>query len=134
MFKRNYVISISLCVALTNAFAAQWDEIESAEAQGRFSGLHVYIDKGTIVRDGDLASAWYRFTQSGGSGQQYNSTFDCKRRVSKTNEAFFLQPDGSRSKYGIPFSADFTAIPPETVSSVVLKALCSRKWYEVWKP
>lgn len=125
--------AIILLVSSTCVMAAQWEEIDSGEAANSRLGLKISVDKESLIRDGDNVSIWFRFTEYGGSGQQYYSSFDCKRRMS-SSEGFFLNPDGSRSRYKIDTKPGYGPIPPESPSAIVFKVACSKKWFEIWKP
>jgi hypothetical protein len=118
---------------VTFAIAADWVPLSGGHISSPQGSLNLKIDKESIVRDSDTVTLWFQMWWGpGGTVQQYNSTFDCKRRQSNTNYSFqFAMNDPSRRYEGSP--SGFTPVAPSSASEVVFNAICSKKWYELWK-
>jgi hypothetical protein len=126
------IFIVAVLVFCTSAFA-EWSDLNGGQISSKDGQLNLRLDKDSIVREGDNITVWFQMWWGpGGTVQQYNSTFDCKRRLSNKNYAFqFAQNDPSRRYDGTP--SGFTPIPPNTASEVVFNTICSKKWFEVWK-
>lgn len=135
--KKPILIASMTLASLGIASAADWERLDVPPSVKSPAGVAtILLDTSSIVRDGNTATVWFRLYWGNDTGQtkQYNSTFDCRRRVSNLNDAFYVDADGSRSKYAYPNPrSDFSSIPPDTPSEVVFKHVCSRSWFEFWK-
>ncbi len=127
-----------LAVVSNVSLAAEWVSIPSTvksnaprENSTYGKSLVLQLDKSSMIRDGDMVTVWFRMGW-GRLSQQSNSTFDCKRRQSNTNDGFWLDENGARSKYQMDRNG-FSPIVPDTASEVLFNYLCAKKPWEIWK-
>lgn len=124
---------LSLSLTLTGSAFAGWVDIPALNVSSSSGSLNLQIDDGSVVRDNGTVTVWFRMQWGGvGTIQQYNSTFDCKRRISNANDAFQYGPNTPDTKHQMPSRA-FAPIVPNTAQAAVLEHVCAKKWYEVWK-
>ena len=99
--------------------------------------VRVYIENESIVKSGNTVTLWEKiWIDANGYFIVSNSTYNCKMKTSKDNEAFALERDGSRSKYSLNYphsDYEYSPVPPDTADEIVFSRLCSSKWYEFWK-
>lgn len=124
---------LSLLLTLTGSAFAGWVDIPAPNASSSSGPLNLQFDDASVVRDSGTVSVWFRMQWAGrGTIQQYNSSFDCKNRISNVNDAFQYGPNTPETKYQMP-SGPFTPVVPNSASAAVLEHVCAKKWYEVWK-
>ena len=121
----------------TDATSADWDQLDASSISVAGKQVRVYIENESIVKSGNTVTLWEKiWIDANGYFIVSNSTYDCKMKTSKDNEAFALERDGSRSKYSLNYPQsvyEYSPVPPDTSDEIVFSRLCSSKWYEFWK-
>ena len=85
---------LSLLLTLTGSAFAGWVDIPAPNASSSSGPLNLQFDDASVVRDSGTVSVWFRMQWAGrGTIQQYNSSFDCKNRISNVNDAFQYGPN-----------------------------------------
>lgn len=124
---------LTLLLTLTGSAFAGWVDIPAPNVSSSSGALSLQFDDGSVVRDSGTVTVWFRMQWGGvGTIQQYNSTFDCKKRISNANDAFQYGPDNPDKKYQMP-SRSFAPVVPNSALAAVLEHVCAKKWFEVWK-
>ena len=121
----------------TDATSADWDQLDASSISVAGKQVRVYIENESIVKSGNTVTLWEKiWIDANGYFIVSNSSYDCKMKTSKDNEAFALERDGSRSKYSLNYphsDYEYSPVPPDTADEIVFSRLCSSKWYEFWK-
>ena len=128
---------VLLLAIATDAISADWEQIDTSSVRVAGKLVRAYIENESIVKSGNTVTLWEKsWLDVNGYFVVSNSTYDCKMKTSKYNEAFALERDGSRSKYSLNYPQsdyEFSPITPDTIDEIVFSRLCSSKWYEFWK-
>lgn len=113
-----------LCICLANVGVA------NAQSWVQVKGHPIAYDGNSLVRQGEVVSYWLRTTSKGEVTSLWAREMDCKNRVDRTVEHFWLYKDGSRNSTGPKYNVE--RIAPGSDLEVLHSQICARSW-EFWK-
>lgn len=126
------IITATFLLCSFSALAENWVVLGKGSQMPPASVLK--IDQDSIVRNGSTVTLWVRYqNEPNGTIFQGNDTYDCKQRTVSENRTF--QTDGQNMKrYESEPKREATAIVPGWGGEAVFNFVCSKKFYEFWKP
>ena len=114
------------------AHAENWKQLIPGPAMPPKSILSIDMD--SIVRNGDIVTVWSRYQNwSQDTTFQSNSSYDCRQRLSWDNASFQIGYE-SKKRYNMEPDRQPKPINPGWGGEVIFNTLCSKKFYEFWKP
>jgi len=120
------VAATAFLMAATPAFAANWVYVTTHD-----NGADYYYDSDTIQRSGNQVTVWRKLDHSRNNAVKYREEkdqyrYDCSRRTYTLLSAIIYYPDGKVEAFTWQtHEQEITPIAPETVSEVVLEAVCA---------
>lgn len=129
---RRTIVTAAFLLCSISALAENWIPLGKGSQMPPLSVLS--IDQDSIVRNGNTVTLWMRYqNHSTDTIFQSNDTYDCKQRTLSENSKFQLGWTDMK-RYEMQPKRDATAIVPGWGSEVVFNFVCSKKFYEFWKP
>ena len=126
---RSFLIAAASVLVITPTWAQFVDALKIAESADAI----VYIEPGTLLKDGDLRRIWILYDQkvhptTGGDSARIYQEFDCKER--RTRVLSFISYSGHMAKGEViskeKQQGDWEDVAPQTADESGLGWVCAR--------